>query len=152
MLAVYSTCAARVVRRGADPLRVAFHQYGFAAACTTLVAMGSWITRPPVLNGIEPERWLALIAAGVLVALPSLLYLQAIVHISVGTAATILNLIPVLGMLISVAWLGDTLTVRQLIGGAVLVICTALVSLRPAVVPHRARPRTWRGPTYGGPR
>ena len=50
-----------------------------------------------------------------------LAYNYALTGISVTAAATLLNLQPVVGVLCSWAFLGETVTLRQIAGGAVIV-------------------------------
>ncbi|WP_028921272.1 DMT family transporter [Pseudonocardia acaciae] len=128
--AVYVTLAAKVAST-ADALTMTTYQFTFATAFTLPLAVWPWLTgREPLPTSVEPRYWLAaMFVGGVCFALSFLLYNQAIRSVPAGMAGVILNMVPVIGVLTAVVFLGESLTAWHM-AGAVLVV--AGIMLFPA--------------------
>lgn len=115
-----------------------------AGACR-LVSHESWT------SAATPSHVLAGLAAGILgTAVPFLLYNHAIEHVNVTSAAMVLNLIPLFGLIGATAVLGESLGRWQVLGGALILagMTAFAVAAQPAdLVPagrhvyRRALPR-----------
>ncbi|MFI6325939.1 DMT family transporter [Nonomuraea sp. NPDC050556] len=117
--AVYSVLAARMVA-AEDPDTVTAHQFGFGLAFTLPAAVVQWSTGAETLD-VPAQYWVAAIVSGAVgFGASFLLYNRAIVHVSVSSAAMILNLIPIFGVAAAVAFLGESLTVPLLVGAALV--------------------------------
>lgn len=104
---------------------------------TALLGVDGIVLRPDAL------AWAA--GSGVLgYALPFWLYLSAVTRISAARAATYLTLIPVFGVVLSLALLGETVTWVQAVGAAVVVaslrLGAGLEARRPASVDEATTP------------
>ncbi|MFI6394176.1 DMT family transporter [Nonomuraea sp. NPDC050540] len=141
--AVYVTLAARTAP-GVDALTMTTYQFTYATALVLPLALWPWMSgREPLPTGVAAPYWLAAIfVGGVCFALGFVLYNHAIRHIPAGTAGVILNMVPVIGVMTAVAFLGEALTVWHVAGAALVV---AGIMLFPAVKGEkRAEARTHR--------
>lgn len=124
--ATYGVLASRQVHV-AGPLGTAVvHQVWALGLVVAIALAGSGLGGP---GGVPTDpgglAWAA--GSGILgYALPFWLYLTAVTHISAARAATYLTLIPVFGVMLSVALLGETMTALQVLGAAVVVASLAL--------------------------
>lgn len=117
-------------RRAADvaPLPTALGQQTWALGLVAVVALGGAVVAgtgelPPLRTDVL--LWAS--GSGVLgYAVPFWLYLSALRVMPVARAATYLTLIPVFGVALSVALLGETMTGIQVVGAAVVVASLAL--------------------------
>lgn len=97
------------------------------------VAAQEWLAgRRPVLTGGAVLGTLYL--AVVITALGYLLWNYALERVSAARAAMFLNIQPVVGALLGVAWLGEPMTVFTVVGG-LLVVTGLLLTVRPSERP-----------------
>jgi drug/metabolite transporter (DMT)-like permease len=125
--AIYVVGAAKVART-VDALTMTTYQFSFATALVALLAVWSWLTgQEPFPPGAAAQYWLAAIfAGGVCFALGFLFYNHAIRSVPAGLAGVILNMVPVIGVLTAVVFLGEVLTVWHISGAALVVAGTML--------------------------
>lgn len=117
--ALYAVVSSRHIERHAiTPL--AASQQTWALAATALIAVAASFTMPTRwLTTTDGILWAA--GSGVLnYALPFALYLAALRHLNVSTAASYLSLIPVMGLVGSVVFLGEQPTGIQVVGAAIV--------------------------------
>ncbi|MFI9557214.1 DMT family transporter [Nonomuraea endophytica] len=141
--AVYVTLAAKTAPT-VDALTMTTYQFTYATAFVLPLAVWPWMSgREPLPTDVAAPYWLAAIfVGGVCFALGFVLYNHAIRDIPAGTAGVILNMVPVIGVLTAVAFLGEALTVWHVAGAALVV---AGIMLFPAVKGEkRAEARTHR--------
>ncbi len=122
------TIVARGMGEEADPLGLTADQFTVAALAVLPVTAVAWSTGGEPLPTDVPARfWVAAAALGVVgFAASFLLYNAAIRTVRASTAAVVLNLIPVFGLVGAVGWLGDALTGPRLIGGALIAASVAV--------------------------
>ncbi len=123
--ASYALLARRSAHRS-PALVVTTHQLIAATAVALPFAIVSHAvsrTGPPAA---DLSHWAAAIAAGLVgVALPFLLYNRAIVVVRATIAAGILNLVPLVGFVTAVVFLGDQPTPLDIIGGLLILASAA---------------------------
>lgn len=120
--AVYVVLAARVAP-DVDPVMMTTWQFTFASAMSVPLAVTAWLTgleRFP--SDVDGGYWLAALGVGgICFALAFLLYNRAIADVPAGMAGIVLNLVPVIGVLTAVVFLGERPTAWHLVGGALIV-------------------------------
>ena len=114
-----------VVKRfddGSDALSLTTWQFSAASIVSLSILVVRWSAgREQPVAAVPPRYWLAAIAVGVVgFAMSLLLYNIVITQVEAGWAATILNLIPVFGLLSAVVLLGETPTTTSSIGALLI--------------------------------
>jgi drug/metabolite transporter (DMT)-like permease len=130
--ATYVVMSHRHVERH-DPLTLASAQQTWALVMTLAVVAVVAIWRSPTWPS---PGWDLLAVAGsglVNYALPFVLYLAALRHLSLAVAAPYLASIPVFGVLGAATVLGERITVMQVVGAAVVVLALAAVTRTASV-------------------
>jgi drug/metabolite transporter (DMT)-like permease len=126
--AAYSVLA----RRSADraPVLVATsYQLMAAAAIAVPLAVGSHLSRQAGWPAVDLAHWLVAVAAGMAgVAVPFLLYNRAVAVVRATIATGVLNLIPLIGFLTAVIFLGETPTAVEVLGGVLVLSSIALIA------------------------
>jgi drug/metabolite transporter (DMT)-like permease len=123
--AAYALLARHSTHRG-PALVVTSYQLLAAAAVALPYAIVSHAIGHTGAPGADPSHWAAAIAAGLAgVALPFLLYNRAIVEIRATVAAGVLNLVPLVGFVTAVVFLGDRPTLLEMMGGGLILISAA---------------------------
>jgi drug/metabolite transporter (DMT)-like permease len=134
--ASYALLARRISHRS-PALVVTTHQLLAATAVALPFAIVSHAVTHSGPPSADLSHWAAAIAAGLVgVALPFLLYNQAIVVVRATIAAGILNLVPLAGFVTAVVFLGDAPTPLDMIGGGLILLSAALLGRSEA----RGRP------------
>jgi drug/metabolite transporter (DMT)-like permease len=78
------------------------------------------------LPAVDVSHWAAAVAAGLAgVALPFLLYNRAIVVVRATIAAGVLNLVPLVGFVTAVLFLGNRPTLLEIVGGCLILFSAA---------------------------
>ncbi|HEX7135937.1 MAG TPA: DMT family transporter [Iamia sp.] len=124
--ALYVVVASRRVAEVA-PLPTALAQQTWALGFVALVVVGAAVLGAGELPPLrfDTVAWAA--GSGILgYAVPFWLYLTALTRMPVARAATYLTLIPVFGVVLSVVLLGESMTVVQGLGAAIVVASLAL--------------------------
>lgn len=76
--------------------------------------------------------WTILIASGIIcIALGQVMYIYGVGRLSVTTVSLYANLLPLVTVIFSFLFFGQVLTIRQLIGGAVILTVVTLASILP---------------------
>lgn len=105
-----------------EPLVLTAHQFSVATAVVVAVVVTRWgsgISDLPA--SISPRYWAAATLVGIFgYGASFLLFNTCIDHVSAGTTAIMLNLIPAFGVVTAVVWLGEALT-RDVALGALLI-------------------------------
>ena len=128
--ALYVIVAKRV-DPGSSALTLTTHQFTYALGFSVLVAVGLHVTGVAPASFAGPRYLLVAAATGIVgFGVSFLLYNSAIRHVSAGTAATVINLIPVFGVGGAVIVLGEPMRPvavlgALLIGGAVVLFTRA---------------------------
>ena len=77
----------------------------------------------PMLPSISARGWLSIVYLGVVSsAMANLLYNRSLAHLEANQAATFINLVPIVGVVVAVLFLGEPLIGWQLAGGAVTLL------------------------------
>ncbi len=120
--AIYVILAARVAPT-VDAITMTTYQFTCATAFTLPLMAWLWFTGlEPLPTAVAPRFWTAaMLVGGVCFALSFLLYNHAIRSVPAGLAGLILNMVPVIGVLTAVAFLGEALTPWHVIGGVLVV-------------------------------
>lgn len=128
--AMYTICA-RTIDADTDPLSLTAHQFGFATLIILPVTGTAWLRgAQPLPLEVAPGCWTAAILVGTAgYGASFILYNYAIVTVPAGAAGVIINLIPAFGVASAVLWLGEPLTARRLIGGALLAVSVAVFTI-----------------------
>lgn len=123
--ASYALLARRISHRS-PALVVTTYQLLAATAVAVPLAVISHVVGRAGLPSADVSHWAAAIAAGLAgVALPFLLYNRAIVVVRATIAAGVLNLVPLVGFVSAVIFLGDRPRLLALIGGALILFSAA---------------------------
>jgi drug/metabolite transporter (DMT)-like permease len=123
--AAYALLARHTTHR-APALVVTSYQLLAAAAIAVPYAIVSHTIGRGGALGADLSHWMAAIAAGLAgVALPFLLYNRAIVEIRATVAAGVLNLVPLVGFVTAVIFLGDRPTLLEMMGGGLILASAA---------------------------
>jgi drug/metabolite transporter (DMT)-like permease len=124
---------------GVPPLVVAAGSQVFAAASLALPALLAWPARAPGLGPWATAAALALLCTGV----AYLMYFRLIAHAGPTNAIAVTFLIPAFAVLWGALFLGETLTLRMILGCGVILVGTALTTglLRWRVTPRATMPR-----------
>jgi len=81
-----------------------------------------------VLLALSPETWIIIIWVGIVnTALAFMLYYESMKHIEASKVQIALNLIGVWGVLMSIPILGETISLLQILGGAVTIFGVIMV-------------------------
>ena len=119
-----------------DPLTLAAAQQGWALGLCLVVAVVADAGGVTVWPSGAAES-LAIGGSGLLnYALPFVLYLAALRHLPVASAAGYLSSIPVFGLAASAALLGESVSVVQVVGAAVVVLALVGLTRRAASTGH----------------
>jgi drug/metabolite transporter (DMT)-like permease len=125
--ASYALLARRSSHRS-RALVVTSHQLLAATAVALPFAIVSHAVRGSGLPSADLAHWAAAVAGGLVgVALPFLLYNRAIVVVRATIAAGVLNLIPLVGFLTAVLFLGDIPTPLDILGGSLILFSAAML-------------------------
>jgi drug/metabolite transporter (DMT)-like permease len=109
-----------------DPARLALGQQVFSGVPVTVLALAA--LGPTAFDAV-PQNAAALIALGLIsTALPNLLYMRLIRRAGPTRAAMVSYLVPVWTALLAIAFLGETISLREITGGAVVLAGVAIVS------------------------
>ncbi|MFI6603776.1 DMT family transporter [Nonomuraea sp. NPDC050536] len=95
------------------------------------------------LGQLDPGAAALTVLGGLLLGTATLLYNIAVRSISITEAGIVLNLIPVGGAVIGVLWLGNTLTLAAIAGGAITFAGIVLYQAGPALIRLQRRTRGW---------
>jgi drug/metabolite transporter (DMT)-like permease len=113
--------------RDTSPARLGFGQQvcsGFAATLLTLAVVGPGAYEP------LPETALPLIALGIMAtAIPIILFMRLIRYAGPTRASMVGYLMPVWTAILAILFLGESIGLRELLGGAVVLAGVAMVSL-----------------------
>jgi drug/metabolite transporter (DMT)-like permease len=132
--AAYALLARHSTHR-APALVVTSYQLLAAAAIAVPYAIASHAVASGGAPAADLSHWAAAIAAGLAgVALPFLLYNWAIVEIRATVAAGVLNLVPLVGFLTAVIFLGDRPTLVEMMGGGLILASAAWLARSEAMV------------------
>jgi drug/metabolite transporter (DMT)-like permease len=143
--ATYAVLAKRISYRS-QALVVTTYQLLAATAVALPYTIVSHAVRGVGLPGADAGHWAAAIGSGLVgVALPFLLYNRAIVAVRATIAAGVLNLIPLVGFVTAVVFLGNEPALLDLIGGGLILLSAAWLGRAeirahipaPAVLPDR---------------
>ena len=110
--------------------------YGIAANFTKKFLTGTepmwaWPTGP-----VDPRAWAAMLMLAVLcTSVAYILYYRLLINIGPARAMTVTFLVPVFGVLWGWFWLHEAVTLRIVLGGAIILLGTALATglLKPGV-------------------
>jgi drug/metabolite transporter (DMT)-like permease len=123
--ATYAVLAKRSSHR-APALVVTTYQLLAATVVALPYAIISHAVRGKGLPGADAGHWAAAIVSGLVgVALPFLLYNRAIVLVRATIAGGVLNLVPLVGFVTAVAFLGNEPTLLAVIGGGLVLASAA---------------------------
>ena len=126
-----AACYALLARRSSHrspALVVTSHQLLAATAIALPFAIVSHAVGHSGPPSADLSHWAAAIAGGLVgVALPFLLYNQAIVVVRATIAAGVLNLVPLAGFVTAVLFLGDAPTPLDIAGGGLILLSAALL-------------------------
>jgi drug/metabolite transporter (DMT)-like permease len=123
--AAYALLARRSSHRG-PALVVTSYQLLAAIAVALPFAIVSHIVGGTGAPAVDAAHWAAAIAAGLAgVALPFLLYNRAIVEVRATVAAGVLNLVPLVGFVTAIVFLGDRPTLLEIVGGGLILSSAA---------------------------
>ena len=137
--ATYALLARRSSHRS-PALVVTTYQLIAATAIALPFAIASHLVRRAGLPAADLAHWAAAVAAGLAgVAVPFLLYNQAIAVVRATIAAGILNLVPLVGFATAVLFLGDRPTSLDIIGGGLILLSAAWLGRNEARTRSSAR-------------
>lgn len=123
--ASYAVLARRTSNR-APALVVTTYQIAAATAIAVPYTVASHAVSGSGLPAADASHWTAAVVGGLAgVAVPFLLYNRAIVAVRATIAAGILNLVPLVGFLTAVIFLGDRPAPVDLIGGGLILVSAA---------------------------
>ncbi len=129
MWALYTVLAKGVA--GADQLDVAAYSTAFGALF--LLPMALVEAGGPLLPDISARGWLSIIYLGLFSsAAANLIYNNSLSYLGASQAATFINLVPVVGVVVAALFLGEALIGWQLAGGALTMAGVWLATRRPA--------------------
>ncbi|HVK33196.1 MAG TPA: DMT family transporter [Burkholderiaceae bacterium] len=110
--------------QGTPPLAVAAGSQLAATVVLALPGAWAWPATPPSATAWGAVLGLALLATGV----AYLLYFRLIAHVGPARAISVTYLIPLFGVLWGALFLGESVTPAMLVGGAIILVGTALVT------------------------
>jgi drug/metabolite transporter (DMT)-like permease len=123
--ATYALLARRYSRRS-PALVVTTYQLLAATAVAVPYTIATHAARRSGLPAADAGHWAAAIASGLVgVALPFLLYNRAIRRMRATVAAGVLNLIPLVGFVTAVVFLGNSPTLGEVLGGGLILFSAA---------------------------
>ena len=126
--ALYSLLGKRLLA-GIAPLAAVWMANGFGAAALILAAAA--VETPAVLLQISLPVWAALLFLGVAASgVANTWYYQGIAQVGAARAANFINLVPVFAAVLGWIFLGETLSMPQLFGGALVLAGVTLVNRR----------------------
>ena len=137
--AVYIVISGRVLRgRRAMMTASAYSMTGTLITFTVLALLRGGLSAPQTDDG-----WAILAGVGLIsTALPIFAFYAGMRHVGPGQAAILSTLEPVVVLLLSALLLGETMTVQQLIGAALILAATVLLQWRRASAAHtRLKPQ-----------
>ena len=123
---LYGWAATFTKRRlgGVSALTIAAGSQAVSAVCLALPATLLWPAAPPTLRA-----WFAIaVLAVVCTALAYVMFFRLIARVGPAKTVTVTFLIPAFGVLWGTLFLGETVTVRMLLGGVVILTGTALTT------------------------
>jgi drug/metabolite transporter (DMT)-like permease len=107
-------------------LVVTSYQLLAATAIAVPFAIVSHVVGRVGVPAADLSHWVAAVAAGLAgVALPFLLYNRAIVEVRATIAAGVLNLVPLVGFVTAIVFLGDRPTLPAFAGGGLILLSAA---------------------------
>ena len=119
MWPVYTVLAKRLA--GADLLDVTAYSTAFGALFLLPLALIE--SGGMALPAISARGWLSIAYLGLMSsAMANLLYNRSLAHLEANQAATFINLVPIIGVVVAVLFLGEPLIGWQLAGGAVTLL------------------------------
>ena len=126
--AFYSLLGKRLLA-GIAPLAAVWLANGFGAAALVLAAFA--VETPAVLVQVPAATWAGLLFLGVVSSgIANTWYYQGIARVGAARAANFINLVPVFAALLGWIFLGETLTLPQLLGGVLVLAGVTLVNRR----------------------
>jgi drug/metabolite transporter (DMT)-like permease len=109
--------------------------YGVLSGTVMMVPIVLAMSGPPPVHGISMKAWGALAASGVLcTGCTTMLWNWGIHHVPASRAAVFLNIEPMLGSLLGVQLLGDTLGPFAWVGGGIIIAAAVTLTTRPEQV------------------
>jgi drug/metabolite transporter (DMT)-like permease len=109
-----------------EPVRLALGQQLFSGVPVTILALAAL---GPAGFAAVPQNAAALIALGLIgTAFPNLFFMRLIRRAGPTRAAMVGYLVPVWAALLAIAFLGETIGLREIAGGAVVLAGVAVVS------------------------
>lgn len=121
--AVYTILAKRM----ADNDQIVVTAYSTLAGTVLLVPIAAWEMLSGPVPHIPAQDWLSVVYLGAISSAGGYwLYNRSLQHLEASQTATFLNLMPVVGVTIAVVFLGETLVMWQLLGGAFVLLGTWL--------------------------
>jgi drug/metabolite transporter (DMT)-like permease len=126
--AAYSVLARHSADR-APALVATTYQLLAAVAIAVPLAVLLHVSRGKGLPAVNLAHWSASVAAGMAgVAVPFLLYNRAVAVVRATIAIGVLNLIPLIGFITAVIFLGETPTAVEMLGGLLVLVSIALIA------------------------
>ncbi len=114
--------------------------YGMALGTLMLLAWVPFRYGPPPLHGVSRNAWLALAASGILcTAITTLLWNWGMLHVQASHAGVLLNAEPLIGSLLGVLLLHETLGPTAVLGGAMILLAAVVIT---TTSPAPASPET----------
>jgi drug/metabolite transporter (DMT)-like permease len=119
MWAIYTVLAKHLI--GADLLKVTAYSTAFGALF--LLPLALFEAGELALPAISMRGWLSIAYLGAMSsAMANLLYNRSLAHLEASQAASFINLVPIVGVVVAVVFLGEPLIGWQLVGGAVTLV------------------------------
>jgi len=107
--------------------------YGLCAGTLMLIVFVPFAYGPPPVHGVSLKAWLALIASGILcTALTTLLWNYGMTRVPASQAAVLLNMEPLIGSLLGVFVLHESLGPLAFLGGAMILLAAIALTTRPS--------------------
>ena len=123
------TVAARRLAPDTPALTMAARQFLISVPMGMPLVLAGWLSGGSELGRAGPVVLAAAILTGLLgSALAFWLFGLGLARVSVATASTLLNLVPVFGVLFAVVFLGDGLALTVLVGGALVLAGIAIAN------------------------
>jgi drug/metabolite transporter (DMT)-like permease len=135
--AFYNTYSKDLLSRYSE-VQVLLYSYVVAALACAFISAG-FDSRPfYVLTGYAATTWLAILSLGLLPwGLAMVLWMWVLNRLEVGQASASIYLLPMFGLLLSVITVHDHVALPQIVGGALTVIGTAMLTLYEGKRPAR---------------
>ncbi len=133
--------AVQPIARAFDPVVLTFYQFLFGGlAITALFGTTAWAGSGAVVGQPTAGQLVAALSSGVLGAAAAfVLYNWALRRVTATTAGIALTLIPVFGVALSAALLGEPITLGRVLAGLAVIIGIALCGVGPPATPGAAQ-------------